>query len=129
MEPVVLVACGHSFCRRCVQTIQSGRHAVCGICRSTDLRYTRNLVLDEVCRSLTVLCPGGLAPGSAQGDQCRWQGPRQDLAAHQAQCQHTVVGCSNQGNPYFYRNRRSIQMNIFGSPEKKIRIYESILLT
>ncbi len=97
LDPVILVACGHSFCRRCVETIQAGRHKVCPLCRSRDLTNARNLVLDEVCRCLHVTCPARGQAGSAGGGRCHWQGQRQDLAAHQAQCPYGVVECPNIG--------------------------------
>lgn len=89
LNPHSTKACGHTFCKDCLEHALQLRHA-CPICR-TD--FSRRHIVDTPCPrivhaqldKLEVKCPNKL---------CKWEGHRSLVEHHvRQQCEYTLVAC------------------------------------
>eukprot|EP01129_Flabellula_baltica_P015029 TRINITY_DN7403_c0_g1_i1.p1 TRINITY_DN7403_c0_g1~~TRINITY_DN7403_c0_g1_i1.p1 ORF type:complete len:521 (+),score=40.98 TRINITY_DN7403_c0_g1_i1:8-1570(+) len=84
-EDPVLIDCGHSFCRGCIEQ-WTDQHSTCPLCRDNCTTLFPSFALKELVSKLVVKCPV---------KNCTWTGPTIKASEHIKECK--LVQCAERG--------------------------------
>ena len=109
LEPLILIDCGHTFCKSCVTTLkQNGQH--CGNCRKPIVSSSKpNFTVKQVVLNIPAQCDDchkkdkievlvkhkcPQAEIQCSNEGCSQKIKRKDKRTHEEECFHRVISCT-----------------------------------